>query len=104
MFDGALQTRYIVGMKTTSLPSIRVEPEFRSTVESLLHSSETLTEFIDHAVREAVNRRSHQAAFVARGLQSLEAAAQSGDYVEASAVVDTLRQRLAAAKAGHAGA
>lgn len=85
-------------MKTATLPSIRVEPEFRHTVESLLHNAETLTEFVENAVRETVMRRSNQAEFLARGMASLQAAAKENDYVDADDVMAKLRQRLAVAK------
>jgi len=85
-------------MKTATLPSIRVEPEFRSAVESLLGDTETLTEFVENAVRETVARRRNQAEFLARGLQSLEDARNNGDYVAADIVVDKLRQCLVRAK------
>ena len=85
-------------MKTATLPSIRVEPEFRSAVESLLGDTETLTEFVENAVRETVARRRNQAEFLARGLQSLEDARNNGDYVDADIVLDKLRQRLVRAK------
>lgn len=85
-------------MKTATLPSIRVEPEFRSTVESLLLGSETLTEFVENAVRDTVQRRRNQAEFLARGMQSLEAAKASGNYVDSHVVLDKLRARLAVAK------
>lgn len=85
-------------MKTATLPSIRVEPEFRASVESVLHVSESLTEFVENAVRDTVMRRRNQAEFVARGMQSLEAARRTGQYVDADVVVDELRGRLAAAR------
>jgi len=67
-------------MKAAPLPSIRVEPEFHSTVESLLRDAETLSEFF------------------ARGIKSLEDARSKDDYVDADMVLDKLRQRLATAK------
>ena len=85
-------------MKTATLPSIRVEPEFRSTVESLLRDSETLTQFVENSVRETVARRRNQAEFLSRGIQSLEAARNHDDYIDADIVLDKLRQRLARAK------
>ena len=94
----ASQKRYIGIMKTATLPSIRVEPEFRSTVESLLRDAETLTEFVENAVRETVVRRRNQAEFLARGIQSLEDARNKDNYVDADIVLDKLRQRLATAK------
>ena len=85
-------------MKTATLPSIRVEPEFRSTVESLLRDTETLTQFVENSVRETVARRRNKAEFLSRGIQSLEAARNNDDYVDAEIVLDKLRQRLARAK------
>lgn len=85
-------------MKTATLPSIRVEPEFRSTVESLLRDAETLTEFVENAVRETVARRRNQAEFLLRGIQSLETAKGKDDYVDADIVLDKLRRRVATAK------
>ena len=85
-------------MKTATLPSIRVEPEFRHAVESMLHNAETLTEFVENAVRETMTRRRNQAQFLTRGMASLQTAAINDDYVEADTVVVKLRQRLAAVK------
>ena len=84
--------------KTATLPSIRVAPEFRATVESVLLETETLTEFVENAVRETVSRRRNQAEFLARGIQSLEAAKQTNNYVDAGAVIVKLSARLAIAK------
>jgi predicted transcriptional regulator len=85
-------------MKTATLPSIRVEPELRATVESLLRDSETLTEFVENSVRETVTRRRNQAEFIARGIRSLDTAKSNDDYVDAEIVLNKLRQRLAAAQ------
>ncbi len=85
-------------MKTATLPSIRVAPEFRATVESVLNETETLSEFVVSAVRETVSRRRNQAEFLARGIRSLETAKQANSLVDADAVVDKLRLRLADAK------
>jgi len=85
-------------MKSVTIPSIRVEPELRAEVESLLSEGETLSEFVEASVRATVLRRRHQAEFMARGLRSLEAARQTGDYVEADAVLDVLQRKLDAAR------
>ena len=42
-------------MKSATLPSIRVEPELRTAVESLLHEGESLSQFLENAVRDALN-------------------------------------------------
>lgn len=85
-------------MKTATLPSIRVEPEFRAEVEMLLRDRETLTEFVENSVRETVARRRNQAEFLARGMDSLAAARRDAAYVDADVVLGKLRERLAQAR------
>ena len=85
-------------MKTAILPSVRIEPALRSSVESLLQAGETLSGFIENAVRQTVMQRKNQAEFVARGLLSLENAKRTGAYVEVEPVLEKLAQKLAAAK------
>ena len=85
-------------MKTASIPSVRVEPELRAEVESLLDEGETVSEFVEASVRAGVARRRNQAEFVARGLRSLTDARRTGDYVEAPAVVQKLQRKLDVAR------
>lgn len=89
-------------MKTSTIPAVRVEPALREAVESLLREGETLSEFVEASVRAAVRRRLDQAEFVARGMASLAAARQSGDWVDADAVLAALERRLDAARARQA--
>ena len=86
-------------MKTAILPSVRIEPALRASVESLLQAGETLSGFVENAVRQTVMQRQIQAEFVARGLLSLENAKRTGEYVEVEPVLEKLAQKLAAAKA-----
>ena len=95
----AAQLHYNYFMKTAILPSVRVEPALRASVESLLEAGETLSGFVENAVRQTVTRRQNQAEFVARGLMSLENAKRTGEYVDAGDVVEKLAQKIAAAKA-----
>ena len=44
-------------MKTSTLPSVRVEPELREAAESVLQEGETLSGFIEASVRETIERR-----------------------------------------------
>ncbi len=85
-------------MKTATIPSVRVEPELRAEVESLLSEGETLSEFVEASVRATVLRRRNQAEFIARGLRSLDDARRTGDYVDADAVVQKLQRRLDAVR------
>lgn len=93
-----LHLRYNLGMKSATLPAVRVDPELREQVEGVLAEGETLSEFVEAAVRDGVHRRVAQAEFVRRGLASLEAARTSGRYITADTALQTLENRLAAAR------
>ena len=86
-------------MKTATIPSVRVEPEFRAEVESVLAEGESLSEFVEASVRASVERRRVQAAFIARGLRSRDEAKRTGDYVDAEVVVAGLQSKLDDARA-----
>ena len=86
-------------MKTTTIPSIRVEPDFRAKVEAVLSEGETLSQFVEASVRASVERRRMQAEFIARGLRSRDEAHRTGDYVDADVVIDGLQRKLDAARA-----
>ena len=90
--------RYIAAMKTSTIPSVRVEPEFRAEVEAVLAEGETLSEFVEASVRASVERRRVQSEFIARGLRSRDEASRTGEYVDADAVVDALQRKLDAAR------
>jgi hypothetical protein len=86
-------------MKTATIPSIRVEPDFRAKVEAVLADGETLSEFVEAAVRSGVERRRVQAEFIARGLRSRDEARRTGQYIDADAVLNGLQHKLDAARA-----
>lgn len=94
----AAQLRYSTRMKTATIPSVRVDPEFRAEVESLLGEGETLSEFVEASVRASVQRRRVQAEFIARGLRSRDEARRTGDYVDADVVIQQLQRKLDAAR------
>ena len=85
-------------MKTATIPSVRVEPELRAEVESLLGEGETVSEFVEASVRATVLRRRNHAEFIARGLRSLAVARRTEEYVDADAVVEGLQRKLDAAR------
>jgi len=85
-------------MKTAAIPAVRVPPELRQAAEELLAEGETLSAFVEDAVRRNVEYRQAQAAFIARGLASRDAARASGRYVKASAVLGKLKRRLTSAR------
>ncbi len=96
--DRVAQLRYRQHMKTATIPSVLVEPEFRAEVESVLAEGESLSEFVEASVRASVERRRVQAEFVARGLRSRDEAKRTGDYVDADLVVARLERKLDAAR------
>lgn len=87
-------------MKTASFPSLRVEPELREAAEQSLLEGETISGFVEQAIRESIERRGHQREFIARGLASRDNAKRTGNYVAADVVMGRLKGMLAAAKAG----
>ncbi len=71
----------------------------RSTVESVLVEGESLSQFVENAIRTSVQQRQQQTAFIERGLASLAAAQQNQDYVSADHMLSDLRTRLSKARA-----
>lgn len=87
-------------MKTAAIPAVRVPPELRQAAEDLLQAGETLSGFVEEAVRRNVEFRQAQRAFMERGLASANAARKSGKYVSAAAVLSKLSRRLEKARKG----
>lgn len=77
-------------MKSAVIPQIRVEPELRAELESVLRPGETLTAFVEATVRNAIAFRRVQAAFHARA----QAASQEYHRTGASVPVDRVLERL----------
>jgi len=85
-------------MKNATLPSVRVEPELRAQVEGLLQAGESLSEFVENAVRQAAQQRVQQSEFVARGMASLVRARRTGKLIESDTVMAQLERRLESAR------
>ena len=81
-------------MKTATMPALRVHPELRQAAEDILQPGETLSGFVEEALRRNVERRQTQQAFVERGIASRDAARESGKYVAADVVLGKLAARL----------
>lgn len=86
-------------MKSATLPSLRVEQEFRDKAESVLREGETLSSFMEDAVRTHVEIRTSQAEFIARGLAAREESKRTGIYHTTEDVLAMMRRRLEEAKA-----
>lgn len=85
-------------MKTATLPPIRVAPEFRIELEGVLEQGETLSEFVENAVRTTVEKRKNQAEFVRRGIAAIEETRRAGGGIPAEVVIAKLQVKLAAAR------
>ncbi|CAI9008902.1 MULTISPECIES: YlcI/YnfO family protein [Burkholderia] len=90
-------------MKTATMPALRVDPQLREAAESVLEQNETLSAFMELALRDGIARRRLQHEFVARGLASRDEARRTGEYVDAADVQVELEDMLKAARATKAG-
>ena len=89
-------------MKTATLPPVRVAPDFRQELEGVLEEGETLSQFVESAVRSVVERRKHQAEFVRRGMTAIQDTQRAGTGVPAQEMLARLQVRLDAAQLAHA--
>lgn len=85
-------------VKSASIPPVRVSQELRQAAEALLSPDETLSGFVEEAVRRNVDFRRAQQDFVTRGLASAAKAKDEGGYISAAAVIGKLSRRIAKAK------
>ena len=81
-------------MKSSTFPSLRVEPELREAAESVLRDGETLSSLIETSVRKTIQRRRVHEEFIARGLRALEHALRTGIHQSADSVYTELQRRL----------
>jgi len=81
-------------MKSSSIPSLRVEPELRQAAESVLREGESLSSFMEESLKAGIQHRKAQQEFIARGLASREEAQKTGEYFSAGAVFDELKTML----------
>jgi len=81
-------------MKTAVIPQVRVEAELRAQLEEVLAKDETLSDFVEDAVRRAVARRRVEAAFHARGEAGWQQYLRTGKAKPAEQVLDAMQARL----------
>lgn len=85
-------------MKTATLPPIRVAPDFRIELEGVLEQGESLSQFVENAVRTTVAKRKNQAEFVRRGITAIEVTQRDGGGIPSDVVIAKLEAKLAAAR------
>lgn len=82
-------------MKSAVLPQIRVEPALRTDLEAALQEGETLSSFVESAVRSAVAFRQVQTRFHEDGELAWQNYLSSGEAVAADEVLGRMQARLA---------
>lgn len=83
-------------MKSSTLPAVRVDSDLRNDLEGVLGEAETISSFVEQAVRSAVNYRRTQAEFLARGEQAWQAYLRTGVSKPAGEVFDGIQERIEA--------
>lgn len=86
-------------MKTATLPSLRVEPELRQAAEDLLKKGETLSAFVEEAVRRDIRRRKFRKDFLDEALAAEAEAEATGVYYSAEEVLEELDEIVSQAEA-----
>ncbi len=86
--------QYNCGMKSAVIPQIRVEPALRAELESVLHPGETLTDFVEATVRNAIAFRRVQNDFHARAQAASQEYHRSGVSVPVDSVLERLQSKL----------
>ena len=81
-------------MKTATIPALRVEPKLREAAQSVLADNETLSSFVEESLRNNIERRLHNQAFIARGLASRDEAKRTDEYYSADSVLAELNDML----------
>ncbi len=89
---------YDAVMKTATIPPIRVAPEFRTEVEGVLAPGESLSVFVESAIRETVARRKNQVEFIRRGMAAIEETKRVGNGIPAEVVLAKLEAKLLVAR------
>ena len=67
-------------------------------MEQVLAHGETLSEFVENAIRETVSKRQFQSDFVQRGLAAIDEVKRQGGGIPAEVVLANLQAKLVAAK------
>ena len=81
-------------MKSAVLPQVRVESALRAELESVLKPGETLTDFVEASVRNAIAFRRVQTSFHARAQAASEEYHRTGVSVPVDSVLERLQSKL----------
>lgn len=78
-------------MRTATLPAVRVSPDTRSLIESVLKEGETLSTFIEQTAKQQAMQRKEDDAFYARGLAAARRVDAGGKTYTHEQVMKELR-------------
>jgi hypothetical protein len=84
--------------RSATLPPIRVAPETKAGLEAVLREGESLTQFIENAVRREAEFRAEQNAAVARARKALRRADKGVGLMTAEDFLAGMEQRAKAAQ------
>lgn len=90
-----MRLHYDIAMKDAVIPQVRVETELRASLDAVLRPGETLTDFVEFAVRNAVEYRRVQTAFTASCDASLAEYERTRVSIPAAQVIAKLESKLA---------
>jgi hypothetical protein len=82
-------------MRTATLPAVRVSPDTRSLIESVLREDETLSMFIEQTLKQQAMRRKEDDAFYARALTAAKRIDEGGKTYTLDEVMVSLREMSA---------
>ncbi|MBC7730910.1 MAG: hypothetical protein H7306_03285 [Bacteriovorax sp.] len=81
-------------MKSAVIPQNRVEPELRAELEAVLKQGETLTDFVQATVRNAISFRRVQTAFHDRAQVASQEYHRTGVSLPVEVVLERLQSKL----------
>lgn len=85
-------------MKTATLPAVRVAPEVRELVESVLHEGESLSTFIEETVKQQAQWRKEDEVFYARAAKASQNLRDGGKFYTAEESIARLRAQVQRAR------
>lgn len=91
-----MRLHYDTKMKNAVIAQVRVETELRASLDAVLLPGETLTDFVEGAVRSAVEFRRVQTDFAARCEASLAEYERTGVSIPLQVVLTKLESKIAA--------
>ncbi len=85
-------------MRTATLPAVRVTPDTRALIESVLKEGESLSTFIEETVRKHAAWRKEDEAFHARAALASKRLAEGGNFFTAEESIARLRAQVQRAR------